>query len=147
MGSAPELSLKSENERLRTLVAELEGRLGARGEECGSNRQQSADELWQRHEAFQTLAENSTDAIDRVDRENRHLYVNAAFAKMMALSPEAIIGRTNRELGVPDPFARIWEERARSVFESGRTLEIEDSLPTSERSSIVRGAVDCRAWA
>jgi two-component system, cell cycle sensor histidine kinase and response regulator CckA len=81
-------------------------------------------------EVFQTLAEDSTDAIDRVDRENRHLYVNAAFAKMMALPPEAIIGRTNRELGVPDPFARTWEERVRSVFESGRTLKVEDSFPT-----------------
>jgi PAS domain-containing protein len=33
-----------------------------------------------------------------MDRGNRHLYVNAAFAKMMALPLEAIIGRTNREL-------------------------------------------------
>ena len=81
-------------------------------------------------EAFQILAEDSTDAIDRVDRENRHLYVNAAFARMMALSPEAIIGRTNRELGVPDPFACIWEEHVRRVFESGLTLRIEDSFPT-----------------
>src|SRR5262249_42904777 len=81
-------------------------------------------------EAFQILAENSTDAIDRVDRENRHLYVNAAFAKLVALSPEAIVGRTNRELGVPDPFARIWEERVLSVFESGRSLRIEDAFPT-----------------
>ncbi len=81
-------------------------------------------------EVFQTLAEDSADAIDRVDRQYRHLYVNAAFAKMMALSPEAIIGKTNRELGVPDPFASIWEERARSVFESGETLNIEDSFPT-----------------
>src|SRR5258706_1966818 len=81
-------------------------------------------------EAFQILAEDSTDAIDRVDRENRHLYVNAAFAKMMALSPEPIIGRTNRELGVPDPFTCIWEEHVRSVFESGLTLKIEESFPT-----------------
>ncbi len=80
--------------------------------------------------AFETLAEDSADAINRVDRENRHLYVNATFAKMMALSPEAIVGRTNRELGVPDPFARTWEERVRTVFESGRTLTIEDSFPT-----------------
>ncbi|MGA7238641.1 MAG: PAS domain S-box protein [Bryobacteraceae bacterium] len=82
-------------------------------------------------EAFQTLAEHSTDAIDRVDRENRHIYVNSAFAKLMALSPEAIIGRTNRELGVPDPFARIWEERVRGVFESGQTLNTEGSFPTA----------------
>src|SRR5258708_10710950 len=40
------------------------------------------------------------------------------------------IGRTNRELGVPDPFACIWEEHVRSVFESGLTLKIEESFPT-----------------
>ncbi len=75
------------------------------------------------------LAENSADGIDRLDRHYRHTYVNAVFAQMLALPAEAIIGRTTQELGVSDPMARLWEEHARSVFESGETLEVENSLP------------------
>jgi PAS domain S-box-containing protein len=50
---------------------------------------------------------------------------------MLGLSPEAILGRTNRELGVPEPLAGLWEQHARSVFESGQTLEIDHSFPSA----------------
>uniref|UniRef100_Q02D70 histidine kinase n=1 Tax=Solibacter usitatus (strain Ellin6076) TaxID=234267 RepID=Q02D70_SOLUE len=122
MESAAEPSLRSENERLRAKVAELEGLLGPG--------RQGVNELRRTLEAFLTLAENSADAIATVDRENRCVYANAAFAKMIALSRGAVIGRTLRELGIPDAFARLWEDRVHGVFESGRALEIEDSLPT-----------------
>jgi two-component system, cell cycle sensor histidine kinase and response regulator CckA len=130
MASPEELALQNENQRLRTIIAGLEERFGVRGAERQTNRRQ-LEERWQRQEAFWTLAENSTDAIDRLDLEGRHLYVNAAFAKMVSLSPETIIGRTNRELGVPDPLARIWKEHFHSIFESGETIEIEDSFPAA----------------
>jgi two-component system cell cycle sensor histidine kinase/response regulator CckA len=130
MGSPEELSFQNEIQRLRALVAEFEGRLGSSGIEHHSNHEQHVGQPWLPPDALQTMVEGSADGIERVDREYRHLYVNPAFARMLGLSPQAIIGRTNRELGVADPLAGIWEEHVRRVFDSGRTLESEDSFPT-----------------
>jgi two-component system cell cycle sensor histidine kinase/response regulator CckA len=79
--------------------------------------------------ALLTLVESSSDGIERLDPHHCHLYVNAAFAAMLGLSPEAIVGRTNRELGVAEPLAGLWEQHARSVFESGQRLEVDDTFP------------------
>ena len=87
--------------------------------------------LRESEEAYRALADNSPDNIDRIDKEYRHLYINRAAATMIGLLPEAIIGRTNREMGVPEPFVGMWEERVRKVFETGQPLEVEDSFPTA----------------
>ena len=68
----------------------------------------------------------------RLDRESRHLYINAAGAALVGRTPAEVIGKTNRELGVPDPDCLdLREERIRTVFETGEPLEVEDSFPTT----------------
>jgi two-component system, cell cycle sensor histidine kinase and response regulator CckA len=81
-------------------------------------------------EFFRQVVENGPDAIERIGRDYRRLYVNAAFAELIGLPPAAIVGRTNLDLGIPAALANAREERVRAVFDSGRTLEIEDSFPT-----------------
>ncbi len=83
-------------------------------------------------ETFRALADNSPDNIDRMDRESRHLYVNPAAASLYRLAPGDVVGRTNRELGTPDPRADIWEDRVRHVFDTGRPLELEDAFPAKD---------------
>ena len=58
------------------------------------------------------------------------LYVNAACAALVDKSPTEVIGKTNRELGVPDPVAQVWEDRIRTVFETGERLDVEDAFPS-----------------
>jgi PAS domain S-box-containing protein len=82
--------------------------------------------------ALLTLVEGSPDGIERLDRDGRRLYANATFAAMLGLSPDAILGRTSRELGIPEPLANNWEAHARSVFESGRTLEAVNAFPAPD---------------
>ena len=82
-------------------------------------------------EAYRALADNVPDSVERLDREFRHLYINAAGAALVGRTPAEVIGKTNRELGVPDPTASLWEERIRTVFETGEPLEVEDSFPTT----------------
>lgn len=89
-------------------------------------------ERWQSREAYRALADNAPDSIDRLDRHFRHLYINAAGAALVGRTPAEVVGRTNRELGVPDAVATIWEDRIRSVFESGSRLDVEDQFPTTD---------------
>ena len=51
---------------------------------------------------------------------------------MMGLTSDAIVGKTNRELGVGEPYASEWEERIRMVFDTGKTMETESEFPSVE---------------
>src|SRR5262249_6361956 len=90
------------------------------------------DELWKQQEAFRALADHSPDSIDRLDREFRHIYVNTAAARMLGTTPERVIGKKSREIGMSAPRADIWEARIRQVFETNQPLEADDSFPTAK---------------
>ena len=82
-------------------------------------------------EAYRSLAENAPAPVARFDRNLRHLYVNAAGLRVRNLKPEEILGRTIREIGVPEPHCSAWEERLRRIFATGEPLDVVDSFPTS----------------
>ena len=96
----------------------------------------TAQELNEDHrrsrEAYRALADNTPDSIDRIDRQFRHLHINAVGAALVGKTPAEVIGKTNRELGVPDPVASIWEERIRTVFETSERLDVEDAFPAAD---------------
>ncbi|HEX7485218.1 MAG TPA: response regulator [Vicinamibacterales bacterium] len=81
---------------------------------------------------FRSWADNSPDAVIRVDREFRYRYVNAAYARLLGLTPPDAISRTNREIGVPEPWATLVEDRFRRVFETVESLEFEDNFSTTD---------------
>jgi len=81
---------------------------------------------------YQTLAENLPDLVARFDAGLRHLYVNPAAARAGTLTQKEYIGKTIGETGVSPATARIWEDRIRSVFESGKPLEVEAKFPAPQ---------------
>ncbi|AKB27682.1 sensory transduction histidine kinase [Methanosarcina siciliae T4/M] len=81
--------------------------------------------LCKSEERFRTLAENSPDIVARFDRLNRHLYVNPAAAEPYGRSPEEIIGKTNRELGMDPELVKLWESHYQTVFASGKTEKMD----------------------
>jgi len=95
-----------------------------------TERKHTEAELARTNESYRALADHSPDSVDRFDREFRHIYINAVAAGAVGLTPEKVIGKTNREIGVPDATATIWEERLRKVFETGEPMRVEDSFPT-----------------
>jgi PAS domain S-box-containing protein len=107
--------------------AELIALLGAR---------KDAEELlWLREQEFERLAENIPDLVARFDRDHRYLYVNAAVEKALGSSRHAIIGKTQRELGMPDELATMFEESLDLVVRTGdvHTLEFSINTPQGER--------------
>ncbi len=86
-----------------------------------------------REREFATLAENSPDIIARFDRDLRHLYVNAAVEKAAGMKPSQFLGKTNRELGMPEEMCAQWAAVLLSVFESGEPRNLDFTFPAPDR--------------
>ncbi|MCL4294112.1 MAG: PAS domain S-box protein [Anaerolineae bacterium] len=86
--------------------------------------------LQRREQEYRSLAENALDIIARFDRELRHLYINPQIEAKTGLPPSAFIGRTNRELGMPEQLVEYWDEKLRQVFTTGQAETTEFEFPT-----------------
>ncbi len=120
MASDSDPAAGNEIQQLRARIAELERELAGIG--LRTRRQQAT---------FHALADDSPDSICRLDRDCRRLYANTAAARMLDLTTREIVGRTNQELALPDPWSTILEQRVRQVFDTGELLEVEDPFPTA----------------
>ena len=90
------------------------------------------EKLRHREWELRTLADNTPDILSRFDRDLKHLFVNAAVLKATGRPREDFLGKTNRELGMPEDLCRLWEDAMRSVFESGQHRSIEFAFPTRD---------------
>jgi PAS domain S-box-containing protein len=92
--------------------------------------QDYAEAVRVRAEEFSALVENTPDLIARFDPELRHRYVSPAFERVTGRPAETFYGKTNRELGMPDPPLGAWELSLRRAFRTGREQNVELNLPT-----------------
>jgi PAS domain S-box-containing protein len=92
--------------------------------------------LRQREQEVRALVDHSPDIIARFDRSHRLLYVNRAGERATGMAAEAFIGRTAREVGLPETQAAIWELALEQVFRTGheQTLQFATPTPLGERS-------------
>ena len=81
------------------------------------------------------LLANVADIVVRFDRELRHLFVNHAVTAVAGAPPEAFIGRTNRELGMPEELCALWDVELGAVFDEGveRRFEFQFDGPNGLR--------------
>ncbi len=79
----------------------------------------------QRTVELRTLLENTPDAIIRIDKELRYIYVNQAVASSQGKPVSFFLGKTSQEIGTPPELCQIWDETLLKVFETGREEIIE----------------------
>jgi two-component system cell cycle sensor histidine kinase/response regulator CckA len=86
-------------------------------------------------EGIQTTAEldNTPEVVSRFDREHRHLYINAAVELVTGVAPDRFLGRTSRELGLPEETCALWEREIGAVFESGEARRFEFEFDGADR--------------
>jgi PAS domain S-box-containing protein len=101
-----------------------------------TERKLAEEALRDSEEKFRNLAENLPDIIVRFDRELRYVYVNPAVQKVTGLSPLEVTGKTNRELGLPEPQVSYWEKVIKRVFRNGHETVIEFEVNLSKNSRI-----------
>jgi PAS domain S-box-containing protein len=63
--------------------------------------------------------------IARFDRQLRHTYVSTAVKLATGIPPEAHIGKTSREMGMPEKILPLWESTLNEVFRKGTEKTIE----------------------
>lgn len=88
--------------------------------------------LEESREEFRTLVENSPLGITRFDKNLRHVFINRAGAEMTGLPPEDYIGKTHKEIGMPDELAFTVETLLKRVFETGKPANFEFTMPGPE---------------
>ncbi|GLR84621.1 hypothetical protein GCM10007857_13310 [Bradyrhizobium iriomotense] len=86
------------------------------------------DELNERETQLRTLTENSPDCVIRLDQGERFTYVNPAFAQMLRLPQEAILGRAYSSVLPTDAASRALLDLIRKVIVSGVSGEVEVQL-------------------
>ena len=110
----------------------LLGGIGGGMRRLQAARQAQADQLQalQRSESqFRALATNLPDAVVRYDHDGRHLFANPAIEQATGLSPQAVVGKTHTELGMPADRVLQWSACLQRVFSSGQPERMEFDHP------------------
>jgi PAS domain S-box-containing protein len=128
-----EEALQRVNEQLEIRVQERTAELATINESLQAEiewRKRQEEVLNRREQEFKALVENAPDIITRFDRDLRHLYINPAITRATGLLPETFIGKTNRDIGMPEDLVISWENSLKKVFETGQEESIEFQFPT-----------------
>jgi PAS domain S-box-containing protein len=101
---------------------------------------EGAAHLHQAEETFRTLVENLPDVVARFDPLLRHLYVSPGIEPITGRPSQDYVGKTNRQLGLPEELTETWDAALRRAFATGQpeTLEIALRAPEGIRH------FDCR---
>lgn len=86
-----------------------------------TERKRAEEKVQQQSLEILALTSNVSDIIARFDKELRYLYTN------QKLKADRLIGKTNRELGMPEPNLTIWEDAIRTAFRSRTEQSVETS--------------------
>ena len=84
---------------------------------------------------LEALAEHVPDVIACFDTQLRHTYVNPAAERVTGRPRAAFVGKTNRELGMPEDLAAQWESAMQQVLQTGREERIAFSFPSPSLTS------------
>ncbi len=88
--------------------------------------------LRQRDSELRALFDGSPDPHLRFDSNLRVTHANAAYGKLARLSAGEVIGKTGRELPVPQDDVKIADPVIKGVFRTGQPNQLELSVPAAE---------------
>lgn len=81
---------------------------------------------------FAVMSELPDVIVARFDRSLRHQYVSSSIEKITGHPKEYFIGKSNRDLGMPEHLVTQWEDAIKCVFETGQPNQIEFNYPSPE---------------
>ncbi len=97
-----------------------------------TDRRQAEQALAEKTRHLESVTENSPDVLFRYDRELRHVFINRRAETLTGWSAEHHLGKTHRELGLPESLCDLFETAALGVFEGGEPSEIEFVFPSPD---------------
>ncbi|MBN1918081.1 MAG: PAS domain S-box protein [Verrucomicrobia bacterium] len=87
----------------------------------------SRDALRASEQRYRSLAENLPSILMRYDRQLRVVYLSPNSEKITGIDVDRFLGKTNREVGMPEALCDQWEAAVEQVFRTGlpQTLEFD----------------------
>ena len=85
------------------------------------------------HEVSALMGVPPHPVIARFDRDLRHIYINTAVQLATGIPPKDYIGKTSREMGLPEQVLLIWEGALREVFKTKVEKTVEYSVMAAQR--------------
>ncbi|MCS6939202.1 MAG: PAS domain S-box protein [Roseiflexaceae bacterium] len=100
-----------------------------------TERKRVEEQLFRSERQFKAIAENAPDIISRYDLQGRYLYVNPAFEQATGTTSAEIVGKTQRERGIPEHIAQLWDACFQAAIEtqSVQTIEFDLQMPSGHR--------------
>lgn len=80
-------------------------------------------------DAFYLLAENTSDIVTRHNRDLRYAYVNSVIEKHTGIPASEWIGKSYRDVGMPEEVCKFWDENLLHVFEHQNVHSVEFEVP------------------
>ncbi|MDY7573254.1 response regulator [Actimicrobium sp. CCI2.3] len=91
---------------------------------------------WQRLELLnskdnelRSLTDNSPDILTRFDRQLRHVFINAAVTRVTGHLQAHFLGKSHRELGMPEELCLRLERAMQHVFATGEAQQVSFDYP------------------
>ena len=78
---------------------------------------------------FRALVENISEVFARYDLDLRFTYVSPVIARWVPMSPDAMVGKTNREAGFPPELADLFDDVLRRTVASGTPAQFDYRIP------------------
>lgn len=78
------------------------------------------------------------DIVACFDSNLRHTYVNAAVEDFTGRPASDFLGKTNREMGMPDALVEQWDHELRTAFDTGLPSEIQFSFESPSGTRLIR---------
>ena len=82
---------------------------------------------------LRTITDTVPDIVARFDKELRHTFANRAISAIAdGRTPDQVLGKTHRELCLPEGVTAAWEAGLRQTFATGKQLMLEFRTPSSD---------------
>jgi PAS domain S-box-containing protein len=129
-GALKNVTLLNRPTSVRTLLSSVQAALRGRARQYQIRDQmqrlrETEEAVRIRERQLHTLADNSPDILTRFDSALRHVFVNKAAVRTTGFVGKDFIGRTSREIGLPQELCDVWERSVREVFSVGEVRNVE----------------------
>ncbi len=104
-------------------------------------RKQAEMKLLESERNMASVLNNTQDIVVRIDRNFRNIFANPTLYTVTGLTPEQYLGKTNKEIGMPEALCDFWRKKHDKVFNSGVPEIIEFSFPTVNNDERVLQAI------